>query len=87
MEKTNPKAPFEMLETSLKKYSDSSYLIARVQNRSNADIAAISFMYPGIKGPLALVENLRPGAVAKIEAKLPVDATKQNVQIIFASSQ
>lgn len=87
MEKTNPKAPFAMLETSLKKYADGSYLIARVQNRSNADILAISFMYPGIKGPFALVENLRAGAVAKIEAKLPVDATKENVQIIFASAQ
>ena len=87
MEKTNPKAPFAMLETSLKKYTDSSYLIARVQNRSNTDIAAISFMYPGIKGPIAQVENLKAGGVAKIEAKLPVDATKQNVQIIFASSQ
>jgi hypothetical protein len=87
MEKTNPKAPFAMLETSLKKYTDSTYLIARVQNRSNADIPAISFMYPGVKGPFAQVENLRPGAVAKIEAKLPADATKQAIQIIFASSQ
>ena len=87
MEKTNPKAPFAMLETSLKKYSDSTYLIARVQNRSNSDIPAITFMYPGIKGPFAMVENLKAGGVAKIEAKLPVDATKQNVQIIFASSQ
>jgi len=87
LEKTNPKAPFAMLETSLKKYADSSYLIARVQNLSNSDIPAISFMYPGIKGPFAMVENLKAGGVAKIEAKLPVDATKQKVQIIFASSQ
>jgi hypothetical protein len=87
MEKTNPKAPFAMLETSLKKYADSSYLIARVQNRSNSDIPAISFIYPGIKGAFAMVENLKAGGVAKIEAKLPVDATKHNVQIIFASAQ
>jgi hypothetical protein len=87
LEKTNPKAPFVMLETSLKKFTDGSYLIARVQNRSNSDITAISFMYPGIKGPFAVVENLKIGGVAKIEAKLPADATKENIQIIFASNQ
>ncbi len=87
MAKSNPAAPFAMLETSLKKLGDGSYLIARVHNRSNSEISAISFMYPGVKGPVAQVEDLKAGGVTKIEAKLPADATKQNVQIIFASLQ
>src|SRR5262249_48739816 len=87
LNKLNPQAPFAILESSLKTIGDKGYFVSRIRNKSDKDIASLSFMYPGIKGPVAQVENMKPGQVVKIEALLPQDAVKDNVQIVFAAPQ
>jgi len=81
----NPKAPFQMLETSLKTMGDKCYFVARVFNKGDQEIPSVAFMYPGVKGPAAMVKNLKAGMVAKIEAILPADATKEQIQLIFST--
>jgi hypothetical protein len=77
-------SPFKMVETSLKKVGEKSFLVARIQNRGSKDVAALSLMYPGLKGAIAQVKDLGAGQVAKLEAVLPADATKDQIQLIFA---
>jgi hypothetical protein len=78
-------APFKMLETSLRTIGDKTFFVARVRNRAKDPIASIAFMYPGVRGAAALVKDLQPGHVSKIEAVLPANATKDQLQVIFSS--
>lgn len=83
----SPEAPFQFIEFSLKGVGDKSFFVARLRNKGETEIASISFMYPGIRGPIARIKNLEPGQVAKIQGFLPADATKEQIQMIFASRQ
>jgi hypothetical protein len=85
LSKLNPKAPFRMVESSIRTIGDQAYFVARVRNKSEVEIPSIAFMYPGVKGPAALVMGLKPGQVAKIEAVLPANATKEQIQLIFST--
>ena len=87
MARVSPQAPFEMLETSLKTVGDKAYLIARVRNKSQAEIPSLAFMYPGVKGPAALVTNIRAGDVVKVQAFLPANAERGKIQMVFASAE
>jgi len=78
-------APFKMLETSLRTIGDKSYFVARLRNRSKETIPSVAFMYPGVRGAAALVKDLQPGHVTKIDAVLPANASKDQLQVIFAS--
>lgn len=84
MSKLGEDSPFRMVETSLRRIGDQSYLVARVRNRGTKDVAALSLMYPGVRGPVVQVKNLGAGQVAKLEGVLPPDATKDQIQLIFA---
>jgi hypothetical protein len=81
----SPNAPFQTLETSLKTIGDKAYLVARVKNKSKDEIPSLAFMYPGVKGPAALVTKIRPGEVVKIEASLPANAQREKIQMIFST--
>jgi hypothetical protein len=85
MNRLNPSAPFQMLESSMKTIENKAYFVARVRNQGETDIPSIAFMYPGIKGPVALVKVLKPSQVAKVEAVLPANAAKDQIQLIFSS--
>lgn len=85
MNRVSPTAPFQMLETSLKTVGDQAYLVARFRNKSGKEIPSIAFMYPGVKGPAALVTNVRAGEVIKIQAALPPNAAREKIQMIFSS--
>jgi hypothetical protein len=85
LNRLSPAAPFEMLEVSLKAIGDKSYLIGRIRNKGKADKPVLSLMYPGIKGPIAQVRDFKPGQVVKFEAILPVDASKDKIQLIYPS--
>jgi hypothetical protein len=87
MSKLNPAAPFELLETSLKLVGQKAVFVGRVRNKSKSDIASLSFMYPGVKGPFAQLQNLKATQVEKVEGVLPANAAKEQVQIIFASAE
>ncbi|MCI0606468.1 hypothetical protein L0156_26080 [bacterium] len=87
MNRVSPTAPFKMLETSLKTVGDKTYLVARFRNKSEKDIPSIAFMYPGVKGPAALVTNVRAGEVIKIQAALPPNAQREKIQMIFSSPE
>ncbi|HSP66397.1 MAG TPA: hypothetical protein VLN48_01640, partial [Bryobacteraceae bacterium] len=82
----NPSAPFTMVETSLRNMGDKSYLITRVRNQGKAVISSLSLMYPGIKGPVAQVQNFKPGQVVVLEAWMPADAKKDQIQVVFATA-
>ncbi len=81
----SPAAPFEMLEVSLKTVDDKSYLVARLRNKGRQEKQVVSIMYPGIRGPVAQVKNMKPGQVAKFEAVLPANASKDRLQLIYPS--
>jgi hypothetical protein len=85
MNRVSPESPFKMLETSLKTVGDKTYLVARVRNKSEKDIPSLAFMYPGVKGPAALITNVRAGEVVKIQASLPANAQREKIQLIFSS--
>ena len=85
MNRVSPTAPFQMLETSLKTVGDKAFLVARFRNKSEKEIPSIAFMYPGVKGPAALVTNVRAGEVIKIQAALPANAAREKIQMIFSS--
>jgi hypothetical protein len=85
MNRVSPTAPFQMLETSLKTVGDNAFLVARFRNKSEKEIPSIAFMYPGVKGPAALVTNVRAGEVIKIQASLPANAKREKIQMIFSS--
>ena len=87
LSKINPKAPFKMIETSMKTIGDQCFFVARIRNKSETDIPSVAFMYPGVKGPAALITDLKPGQVVRIEAVLPANASKDQVQLIFASTE
>jgi hypothetical protein len=80
-----PTAPFEMLETSLKTVGDQSYLVARFKNKIQQNIPSVAFMYPGVKGPAALITNVGPGEVIKVEATLPPNAQREKIQMVYSS--
>jgi hypothetical protein len=42
-------------------------------------------MYPGVKGPAAIVTGIQSGEVVKIEAALPPNAQREKIQMIFSS--
>ncbi len=86
LSKISPSAPFKMIESSLKTVGERSYFVARIGNKGNEEIPSIAFMYPGVRGPLALIKGLKPGQVIKVEAVLPVNASKDQIQLIFAST-
>ncbi|HEY4490407.1 MAG TPA: hypothetical protein VI958_00355 [Acidobacteriota bacterium] len=86
MNRLNPAAPFKMLESSMKTIADKAYFVARVRNQGETEIPSIAFMYPGIRGPIALIKSLKPGQAAKVEATLPPNAAKDQIQLIFAST-
>ena len=83
--KLAPAAPFTMLESSLKKIGDQSYFVARIRIKGDQEVPSIAFLYPGVKGSAATVTNLSPGQVSKVEAVLPLNANKDQIQIIFAT--
>jgi len=85
LSKVSPTAPFRMIESSLKTVGERSYFVARIENKGSVEIASIAFMYPGVRGPLALIKGLKPGQVIKVEAALPANASKEQIQLIFAS--
>jgi hypothetical protein len=85
MNRLSPTAPFQMLETSLKTIGDKAFLVARFRNKSQKEIPSIAFMYPGVKGPAALVTKVRAGEVIKIQAALPPNAAREKIQMIFSS--
>lgn len=82
----NPNAPFKIVETSLKAVGDKSYLITRIRNQGNQEIATLSVMYPGVKGPVAQVQNFKPGQVVLLESWMPADAKKDQLQVVFATA-
>ena len=85
MNRVSPEAPFEMLETSLKTVGEKSYLVARFRNKSGKEIPSLAFMYPGVKGPAALVTNVQAGEIIKVQASLPPNAEREKIQMIFSS--
>jgi hypothetical protein len=85
LSKMDVDAPFKMLETSLRTIGDKSYFVARLRNQSEETIPSVAFMYPGVRGAAALVKDLQPGHVTKIDAVLPANASKDQLQVIFAS--
>ncbi len=85
LSKVSPTAPFKMIESSLKTVGERSYFVARIGNNGSTEIPSIAFMYPGVRGPLVLIKALKPGQVIKVEASLPANATKDQIQLIFAS--
>lgn len=85
MNRVSPTAPFQMLETSLKTIGDKSFLVARFRNKSDKEIPSIAFMYPGVKGPAAIVTNVRAGEVIKVQASLPANAAREKIQMVFSS--
>jgi hypothetical protein len=87
MNRVSPTSPFKMIETSLKTIGDKTYLVARVRNKSDKDIPSLAFMYPGVKGPAALVTNVRAGEVVKVQASLPANAQREKIQLIFSSPE
>lgn len=87
LSKLNPDAPFKMLETSLKAIGDKAYFVARVENISEVEIPSIAFMHKDVRGPLALVKNLKPGLVAKVEATVPLEVQKDQIQLVFATPE
>ena len=87
MARVSPAAPFVMLETSIKTVGDKAYLVARLRNKSTGEIPSLAFMYPGVKGPAALVTNVAVGEVVKVQATLPPNATKDKIQMIFSSPE
>ncbi len=87
MNRISPSSPFAMLETSMKTVGDKTYLVARFRNKSEKEIPSVAFMYPGVKGPAALVTNVRAGEVIKIQAALPPNATREKIQMIFSSPE
>ena len=82
-----PSAPFAMVETSLKNLGEKSYLVTRIRNQGKQEIVSLSLMYPGIKGPVAQVQNLKPGQVVLLEAWMPADAKKDQIQVVFATAE
>lgn len=84
MSKLGEDSPFKMVETSLRRIGDRSYLVARIRNKGSKDVAALSLMYPGVRGAVVQVKNLGAGQVAKLEGVLPGDASKDQIQLIFA---
>ncbi len=85
LSKVSPTAPFKMIESSLKTVGERSYFVARIGNKGSAEIPSIAFMYPGVRGPVALIKGLKPGQVLKVEAALPANASKDQIQLIFSS--
>lgn len=83
----NPNAPFKMIETSLRPIGNKSYLVVRMRNQGQQEISSLSLMSPGIKGPVAQVQNFKPGQVVLIEAWMPGDAKKDALQVVFATAQ
>jgi hypothetical protein len=85
MNRLTPAAPFEMLETSLKTVGDKSYLVARFRNKIETEIPSVAFMYPGLKGPVALFTKVQPGEVIKVQATLPPNAEREKIQMVYSS--
>jgi hypothetical protein len=85
MNRLTPEAPFEMMETSLKTVNDKAYLVARFRNKIQKEIPSVAFMYPGVKGPVALFTKVQPGEVIKVEAVLPPNADRQKIQMVYAN--
>jgi hypothetical protein len=86
MSKLGAGSPFAMIETSLRRVGDKSYLVARIRNKSDKNIVALSLMYPGIRGAVVQVKDLKAGQIAKLEGVLPADARKDQIQLIFATA-
>jgi hypothetical protein len=85
MNRVSPTAPFQMLETSLKTIGEKAYLVARFRNKMQEEIPSVAFMYPGMKGPAALITKIQPGEVIKVEATLPANAQREKIQMVYAS--
>jgi hypothetical protein len=85
MNRVSPTAPFQMLETSLKTVGDKAFLVARFRNKLQKEIPSLAFMYPGVKGPAALITKIQPGEVIKVEATLPPNAQREKIQMVYAS--
>lgn len=83
----NPSAQYKMLESSMRTIGDKAYFVARVRNAGSAEIGSLAFMYPGVKGPVGMIRNLKPGEVAKVDAVLPANSTKDKIQLIFSAAQ
>ena len=87
MNRVSPTAPFQMLETSLKTIGEKAYLVARFRNKLPEEIPSVAFMYPGMKGPAALITKIQPGEVIKVEATLPANAQREKIQMVYASKE
>lgn len=81
----NPKPDFYILELSLKTVGDKAYLVTRVRNNGANEIRSLAITYPGVRGPVAHVKNLGAGETLKLEGVLPANASKDQIQVIFAS--
>lgn len=87
MAANNPSAPFQMLESSMRTVGDKAYFVARVRNKGKEEIGSLAFMYPGVRGPVGMVRNLKPGQIAKIDSTAPVNADKNQIQVIYSAVQ
>lgn len=83
----NPDAPFKMIETSLRPIGDKNYLVVRMRNQGKQEISSLSLMYPGIKGPMAQVQNFKPGQVILMEGWMPGDSKKDALRVVFSTAQ
>ena len=83
---TNPKADFYIMECSVKTIGDKAYLIMRIRNNGASQIPSLAFFYPGVRGPVAFIKDLKSGEALKLEGILPAGAVKDNLQIVFSGS-
>jgi len=87
LNRVSPTAPFQMLETSLKTVGDKAYMVARFRNKLEQKIPSVAFMYPGVKGPVALITNIAPAEVIKVEATLPANAQREKIQMVYGTPE
>jgi hypothetical protein len=80
----NPRPELSVLENSLKTVGNRSFFVARMRYLGTKPIKYFSVNYRPDGKKLVEVQDFKPGEIVKIQAILPANATKEELQYIYS---